>query len=187
MGSIFKKTRYKKLTDNELLQLIANDDHEAFKVIYVKYWQKLVTLAIYKTNDREDAEEIIQDVFVSIWNRRKVIYIENLEAYLVTAIKMKLIDRLRKKIKEYTKIDIESITVSTEIIDYLTIEDFTTQVEFSLKKLSAKTQEVYELSRIQQKSQKEIADLINLTPKAVEYHITKALKQLKLDLEEFLK
>lgn len=187
MASIFNKTRYKKLTDNELLQLITCDDHEAFKVIYDKYWQKLLTLAIYKTNDREDAEEIIQDIFVSIWNRRGELTVENLEAYLVTSVKMKLIDRLRKKIKERTKIDIESISVSTEIIDYLTIEDFTTQVELSLKKLSTKTQEVYELSRNQQKSQKEIADLINLTPKAVEYHITKALKQLKLDLEEFLK
>jgi RNA polymerase sigma-70 factor (ECF subfamily) len=46
---------------------------------------------------------------------------------------------------------------------------------------------VYELSRKQEKSQKEIAELMNLTPKAVEYHITKALKQLKLDLEGYLK
>ncbi|MFB0945224.1 MAG: RNA polymerase sigma-70 factor (family 1), partial [Oceanospirillaceae bacterium] len=187
MASIFKKSRYKQLTDSELLRLTADDNHAAFKVIYNKYWQKLLTLAIYKTNDREDAEEIIQDIFVSVWNRRSELEVGNLEAYLVTAVKMKLIDRLRKKIKEHTKIDIESISISTEIIDYLTVEEFTSQVDLSLKKLSAKTQEVYELSRKQEKSQKEIAELMNLTPKAVEYHITKALKQLKLDLESYLK
>jgi RNA polymerase sigma-70 factor (ECF subfamily) len=187
MASIFKKIRYKQLADCELLRLTADDNHAAFKTIYNKYWQKLLTLAIYKTNDREDAEEIIQDIFISIWNRRSELEVKNLEAYLMMAVKMKLIDRLRKKVKERTKIDIESISISTEIIDYLTVEDFTTQVELSLQKLPSKTQEIYELSRNQAKSQKEIAESMKLTPKAVEYHITKALKQLKLDLESYLK
>ncbi len=187
MVSIFKESRYKQLTDSELLRLIAGDDHAAFETIYDRYWQKLLTLAIYKSNDREDAEEIIQDIFISIWNRRIELEINNLEAYLTQAVKLKLIDRLRKKVKEKTKIDIGSILISTEIIDYLTVDDFAKQVEISLKKLPRKTCEVYELSRNQQKTQKEIAELANLTSKAVEYHITKALKQLKFDLENYLK
>lgn len=187
MGSIFTKIKYDGLSDQELIRLVANDDHAAFKAMYDKFWQKLFTLAVYKTGDREDAEEIIQDIFISIWNRRHELRIEFLEAYLTRAVNLKLIDRLRKKIKVYTKIDLESISISTEIIDYLTVEDFTMQVEASLNKLSAKTQEVYDLSRNQEKSQKEIAEYLHLTEKAVEYHITKALKQLKLDLESYLK
>lgn len=187
MGSIFTKKRYEKLSDEELIRLLADDDHAAFKTIYNKFWQKLFTLAVYKTGDREDAEEIIQDIFISIWNRRQELNIDFLEAYLTKAVNLKLIDRLRKKIKAHTKIDIETISISTEIIDYLTVEDFSMQVEASLNKLSAKTQEVYDLSRNQGKSQKEIAEYLNLTEKAVEYHITKALKQLKLDLESYLK
>ncbi len=183
----FKNKRYANLTDDELLGLIATNDHAAFQAIYDRFWQKLFTLAVYKTGDREDAEEIIQDIFISLWNRRSELNIEFLEAYLTKAVKLKLIDRLRQKIKSHTKIDLDTISISTEIIDYLTIEDFTAQVEESLRKLSTKTREVYDLSRNHEKSQKEIAEYLNLTEKAVEYHITKALKQLKLDLAHFLK
>jgi RNA polymerase sigma-70 factor (ECF subfamily) len=187
MGSIFTRIKYDRLSDDELIHLVIIGDHAAFETIYDKFWQKLFTLAVYKTGDREDAEEIIQDIFISIWNRRRELDIEFLEAYLTRAVNLKLIDRLRKKIKAHTKIDIETISISTEIIDYLTVEDFEMQVEASLNKLSVKTKEVYDLSRNQGKSQKEIAAYLNSTEKAIEYHITKALKQLKLDLEHFLK
>lgn len=184
---MFTKIKYNKLTDDALIRLIANDDHAAFEFIYNRFWQKLFTLAVYKTGDRQDAEEIIQDVFISIWGRRHELRIEYLEAYLTKAVNLKLIDRLRKKIKAHTKVDIESISLPTEIIDYLTVEDFTAQIEASLNILSAKTKEVYCLSRNEGKSQKEIALHLGVTEKAVEYHITKALKQLKQDLENYLK
>ena len=170
-----------------MIRLVTNGDHAAFEAIYDRFWQKLFTLAVYKTADREDAEEIIQDVFISIWDRRHELRIDYLEAYLTRAVNLKLIDRLRKKIKAHTKVDIESISIPTEIIDYLTVEDFTTQIAASLNKLSEKTKEVYYLSRNEEKSQKEIALHLGLTEKAVEYHITKALKQLKQDLENYLK
>ena len=74
---------YKKLSDAELTDLIRSEDRHAFTEIYNRYWKKLFTTAANKIDDLHEAEDIVQQIFITIWNRRTQLEIKTtLGAYL---------------------------------------------------------------------------------------------------------
>ena len=85
--------------EDQLLVLGLNQSHSAaFEEIYSRYWFKIYRIAFNQTGNKEEAEELVQDVFLSIWNRRETIVINNLDLYLVISIKNKVYDLIRSKI-----------------------------------------------------------------------------------------
>ena len=85
--------------EDQLLVLGLNQGHSAaFEEIYSRYWFKIYRIAFNQTGNKEEAEELVQDVFLSIWNRRETIVINNLDLYLVISIKNKVYDLIRSKI-----------------------------------------------------------------------------------------
>lgn len=181
---IFRK--YASISDENLLKLIKKSDEKAFKEIYDRYWQKLLTLAIYKTNSKERGQDCVQNLFVKLWERRETIEIENLEAYLFGAIKYQIISQLRIIIKEKMWVDITDFHGEIEFVDTLTVQDLEELIVQTLQRLPSKTAEIFSQSRFENKSNAEIAALNSVTVKAVEYHITKALRLFKEELKEFL-
>jgi RNA polymerase sigma factor (sigma-70 family) len=81
---------YPELSDNELLTLLTQSDERAFSEINNRYWSKLFTIAYGHTKNRYLAEETVQEVFISVWNRREIIRIDSLKAYLATAVKFSI-------------------------------------------------------------------------------------------------
>ena len=94
----YSQMNFKGLED-QLLVLGLNQSHSAaFEEIYSRYWFKIYRIAFNQTGNKEEAEELVQDVFLSIWNRRETIVIHNLDLYLVISIKNKVYDLIRSKI-----------------------------------------------------------------------------------------
>lgn len=85
-------------TDEQLLDFVAKGDHIAFNEIYERYWDRLLSVAVNRLDNEEDAEECVQDVFLSLWNRRETTKLKyKLSTYLWAAVKYQIINRLNTR------------------------------------------------------------------------------------------
>lgn len=178
---------YAKLCDKELLQLLVTGKEDAFTEIYNRYWKKLIALAYSHTKDKFTAEEVVQEVFLSLWNRKSVLQIETLNAYLATAVKFSIFkhihstarqSKLAEKILVKPLFDLPDETVSAKFL-----EEYINGI---VEQLPEKCRIVYTYSRKQGLSIAEISTQMNIAEKTVEAHLTKALKVLRLNLKEIL-
>lgn len=179
---------YKNQSDENLIVAINCDDNIAFEELYNRYWAKLFSAAGKRTKSREQAEEIIQDFFAQLWiNRRKLVLRTNFSVYAFTAIRYQVINLLHKETirKNYNAEVIYSVRDydnATEEAIYL--HDLNSNIEKEISRLPEKCRIVYELSRNGLKNNKEIASQLNISEKTVENHLTKALKRLRLSLNQ---
>ena len=175
-------------TDDELLIFLSEGNAEAFEEIYRRYWYKLYGMAFHQTGTREEAEELVHDLFEQLWNRRRQLAVRHLGTYLVVAMKYLITNYIKsqithRKYQEYLILTELRHTLSTDQAVQFT--DLSRAVEEAMKQLPEKSIEIFKLSRFENQSVKEIARQMNLTEKAVEYHITKSLKVLKEQLKAF--
>ena len=85
-------------SDEELLLMLQSGEHHAFREIYKRYWDKLLYLAGKKLADLSEAESIVQDVFVDLWQRRETLEIrEQLAGYLVVAVRYRILNFLARQ------------------------------------------------------------------------------------------
>lgn len=178
-----------QLGDSALVEALGKDNREAFAEIYERYWSRLFWVFYRKLKAKEVAEELVQDLFISLWNKRATTQIENLEHYLFSAVKYRIIDYIRAQLTResysvYYKAFISIENHETE--ETVAVNDLTFALEESIDKLPEKSREVFRLSRLEHRSIREIAKLLNLSEKAVEYHLTKALKMLRGHLKDFV-
>lgn len=176
---------YQTYNDEQLLILLKEGDQPAFEQIYSRYWKKLFTLAYYKLQSRQDAEDIVHDIFASIWVRRSELTINSLEAYLAVAVKYKILEYFDKAI-HYTPVSEETHAgiATTLPSDTLDSQLLSRLLEQKIRLLPEKCRIVFEQSRIAGKSNPEIARDLNISRKTVEKHISTALRQLRLNLKD---
>lgn len=181
---------YDVLEDIELTNLLCAGDEDAFTEIYNRYWKRLFSVAANKIKDLDEAEEIVQDIFVSLWKRRSELCVINtLSAYLGVSVKYRVIKLLDKrsnqqKFTNYSKVTVNELDNSTE--EWLEFEELRSQISKFVAELPAKCRLVYQLSRETGFSQKQIAEEMGISEKTVEAHLTKALKTLRTRLSQFL-
>ena len=171
---------YTALPDDELVPLIQKGDEAAFTEAYRRYWDRLLAIAYYYTHDKAAAEDVVHEVFTGLWVRRSVVPIHHLPAYLATAVKFAVFkslvrDKRRREIAEglpqrASINDIEAQLDARFMHDYL---------KGVVERLPDTARLVFTYSRTEALSVKEIATRMDLSPKAVEYHLTKALRTLK--------
>lgn len=176
------------LTDEQLVDLLQQGNEKAFGEIYNRYWYKLFGVAYHQTGTKEEAEELVHDVFESLWNKREHNNIRHLSSYLVVSVKNLTINYIKsqitqRKYQEYLIFhEIQQSNATDEIVRF---DDLATAVEQAMKKLPEKTSEVFKLSRFENQSVKDIARQLNISEKGVEYHITQSLKVLKEHLKVY--
>lgn len=169
--------------DKRYIAAIKNGDKKAFAQVYEHYWKKLLTISFQHTKDKELAEEIVQDVFISLWQRRNNLEIEHLSSYLATAVKFstfKMLHRTRRQemIRDAV-LPKDDHQLDEEVIDARFLQEY---VDGIVEKLPERCKLVFQLSRKEQKSHQEIAEELHISEKAVEANITRALKMLRVNL-----
>ena len=177
------------LSEKDLLHQLSQDNVGAFKDIYDHYWHKMYLAALKKTQSNDVAEELVQEIFSKIWERRHNLNIENLETYLFTALKYAVISHIRTIIKsrQNENIDIYADTFTTNNDENpQSTWDLQTALDSALRFLPDKTRLIFEMSRYDDMPHREIANQLDISEKAVEYHITQALKLLRVQLKEFM-
>lgn len=176
------------LADELLVRLLKISDSQAFEAIYLKHWKKVYRLALSKVRHAETAEDITQQVFVSLWERRLESEISSLEAYLCAAVKYRCISHFESRYFRSTVSGLDSAEVQADPAteDSLVHGDLTRAVDKALARLPAKTREVFQLRKLHDYSVHEIADRLGISEKAVEYHVTQSLKVMRQELREYL-
>ena len=170
-------------SDSELIALLREGDHHAFTEVYKRFWDKIFTVAYHRLKDQAEAEEVVQEVFYSLWKRRETLEIKySLNTYLSAAVKYRVIN---KQSRSYTKsLDVAPLNQMPEQgIDstqlWFSERELKRQLDHHIEQLPEKCRLVFKLSRTQYLSNAEIARVMDVSEKTVEAHITRALKILK--------
>ncbi len=183
----------KSTTDIPMSNVIVN----SFNEIYISYYKKSFFFAKSYIHDDLAAEDIASESLIKLWEKLKTEKIDYIEPLLLTILKNKALDYLKHEEVKRTAFESMvdwhqqelSIRISTlESCD--PNEIFSDEVESiireTLKLLPEQTRRIFLLSRFENKSNKEIAEQMGISIKGVEYHISKALKALRITLKDYL-
>ncbi|MGK7394155.1 MAG: RNA polymerase sigma factor [Candidatus Cyclobacteriaceae bacterium M3_2C_046] len=176
--------------DFYLIEQLKKNDKAAYEQLYYKYWDRLYTIASARLRSTEQTEEILQDVFLDLWLRRHTLQIKSsLLGYLYQVLKYKIVDFIRSQksnrdwIKEISQ-TLESSENTTEQ-KYLA-EELNLILFKKADTLPQRCKEIFLLSRKEYLSNPEIAEKLGLSIKTVENQLSKAIRQIKLFIKDFV-
>ncbi|MEO3408097.1 RNA polymerase sigma-70 factor [Mucilaginibacter sp. CAU 1740] len=171
-----------------LNDIALNSSRASFKRLYLLYYNKLFSLAKSLLKNDEQAEEVTNDVFMNLWARRtSLTEINNFTYYCYTSIKNKSLTCLAKNQLKSVSIDEVNIDIADEgttAEDKLACEDLSKLINTTLSKLSEPCRLVFKLVKEDGLKYREVAGLLDISVKTVEYHIGNALKALAAGLKE---
>lgn len=178
------------LSDVELVDLLVAGDGGAFTEIYQRYHAALYIHVFNKLRNREESRDIVQELFSSLWNNRQQISLKSgLAGYLYAAARYKVFDHISKKevASRYLSSFNEVIEQNKIITDYLVREkEFITIIDKEIAALPPKMREIFELSRKESLSHREIAERLGLSEKTVKKQVNNSLKILRQRLGDAL-
>jgi RNA polymerase sigma-70 factor (family 1) len=178
---------YRSYSESELTDLLKSGDKVAFAEIYDRYWQVLIDAAYQRLKSAEAAEEVVQDVFVSLFLRRSEIRLNStLEAYLKTALKYKVYNVYRSQQVHYNHIGsiIRENHIDPVMPDaVLEAKELKARIQAAADKMPDKCREVFLLSRFEHLSHNDIAERLNISVSTVKKHITKAMNILRTEFK----
>ncbi|WP_212003800.1 RNA polymerase sigma-70 factor [Chitinophaga sp. HK235] len=174
---------YKALSDAELLLLLKEGQEPAFNEVYARYFGLLFRYAYNILNDEEECSDVIQEIFVWIWENREQLDITTLKGYLMAAVRYRLARTIQTSQRRATILS-TNIThhTFTLIDDDIDVKALRKVINEFTATLPERAREIFQLSRMQHFSNKEIAARLGISEKTVENQITIALKKLKSDL-----
>jgi RNA polymerase sigma-70 factor (family 1) len=168
--------------DSLIMRVIEGDDYFAFELLFKKMYNPLCQFCIKFVKSSEVAEELVSDVFYSIWKNRNRLIISSPKAYLFTSVRNKAYDHLRK-VKKQIHCDLENATNlpadTANSQEILVLHELTACMEQSIARLPKQCRLIYELSRDQGLKYKEIATILRVSVKTVETQMGRALKHLR--------
>ena len=177
------------LPDEErLFRLLCEGDKDAFDQIYNLYWKRLFLYVVKVIRDSEAAEDIVQEIFVSLWLRRlEITEQRTLSGYLFTAARFKGINYVQDQLKKGKHADslIDHFNASQDgLDDLMEAKELNSIINKEIEKLPPKMRDVFVLSRRDQLSHKEISEKLQISDKTVKKQINNALKHFRLVLSK---
>ncbi|SHM90850.1 RNA polymerase sigma factor [Mucilaginibacter sp. OK098] len=178
---------YKNLSEQLLLTKCGDGDTLAFRELYQQYKSFVFGVVYARLNSREDARDITQDIFVSLWtNRQQLRQIKDFKIYLYVFSRNHVISAYRKKSirikgESYLVEQIDQLAYSAE--DHRLANELTSHIDQFVDQLPETMRSCYALSKNEGKKNCEIADILNISEKTVRNNVSEALKRLRLNLQ----
>lgn len=178
-------------SDPDLLTRMAQGDERAFTELYERHWKIIFGYAYNRLRDKEKCRSIVQDIFMSLWERRSVLRVNSLRDYLFRAVKYTVLDTMNEdeKREEYAK-RFFSMYPEGQLDDTLqeqeNLEDLKVNIDRSLAHLPEYYGKAFRLSRLENLTSAEIAKRMNISVRTAENYITVALKHLRGSLGEMM-
>lgn len=174
-----------------------SEDLKAFELLYNEHYEALCRYSQRFVFDLDTSREIVQDVFISIWEKRRILLGgESLKPYLYRSVRNKCLDYLKHlKVKsEYEKMRIQEIQESSynsfntedHPLDGLITKELKNAISSAIENLPPKCRKIFELSRYEGKKYREISEELNISVKTVETQMSRALKSIKQQLSGFI-
>jgi RNA polymerase sigma-70 factor (family 1) len=175
---------YSQYTDKELLELLKLNDRNAFNEIYTRYWKKMLLVAWNHSKDQFIAKDIVQEVFVMLWEKHSKLNIDNLASYLSTSIKFLVFKNHQKELRRSDlakeNYSFQEVIFDEEQLDARFLQDFINDV---VERMPERCRLVFHCSRNLGLKNYEIAEKINIAEKSVEKNLTRALKIIRGELK----
>ena len=176
--------KFQLKNDDELICLLKNGDELSFTEIYDRYWDKLYFIAYKLLKDTSAAEEIVQEVFLTLWKKRESLSIKSIAPYLA-AMTRYAVYRHAAQIKNSKRqenllgiLNVETI-LEIDINQKILLEIITNMSN----KLPEKCRLVFQYNKLQDMSLAEVAENLNISPKTAEGHLTKALRVIRANFD----
>lgn len=174
----------------EILNNLKKGDTTAFRAIFNEYSKKLYPFVFSMTKSRYASEDIIQEVFIKIWVNRETIDSQNsFNSFIYTIARNLTYNYLRNVANsEYLKQEMwKNISVlNSQTENLLQLREYENILSTILKKLPAQKKKIFVLSKKQGKSNQEIAELLEISPKTVKNHLWKTLQLIKTQLQPYI-
>lgn len=171
-----------------VLQNLANDDKKALEELFNYYYPRLYHFSKTFLKLEEGIDDILQDVFIKIWNHRTNIHSsETFNPFIFTVTRNLLLNELRSRLNDQKlKEKVQKLSLPEEYNSYEKMEysELKNMVDQIVSNLPEKQQEVFVLSRNQGLSHKEIAEKLEISTKTVEYHISQSTSTIKSKLKQ---
>ena len=176
-------------SDNDfLLSAVQRGDQKAFDTLFRRYYPMLCAYG-HRFVELEDAEEIVEDSLLWIWENRETLVIESsLNSYLFKMVYRRALNKLAH-IDATQRADTRFYEEMQEMLqdtDYYQIEELAKRIEDAVAALPENYREAFVMHRFRDMSYKEIAETLGVSPKTIDYRIQQALKQLRVDLKDYL-
>ncbi len=169
-------------TDTDLMKLLADGDEHAFSEIYARHWERMYKTGYYILKNEHAGKDIVQEIFIWLWEHRSKVNIQSLQPYLIAAVKFKVANFIRAgNIRHHFFTDLKEFTPpalsnSSEIVELKQLKQIIRQ---TVEDLPEKCQEIFRLSREHYLTNQQIAERLHLSVKTVESQMTKALRKLR--------
>lgn len=173
-------------------------DIQSFNRLFNEYHERFIRFAMGYVRERETAEDFVSEAFTAYWeNRERLSSGTKPPSYILTIVKNKCLNHLQHQqiqqrvasaLRDHTEWVLQTKISTLEACDpdFLFSEEIQQIINSTLRHLPKKTRQIFLLSRNQELSYKEIAERTNLNQKTIEFHISKALQQLRLSLKDFM-
>jgi len=183
-------TEYKALSDSELALLFQQQDRKAFEEIYRRYWHPLFLHAYHILDDEDEAQDIIQDLFIAFWNKSFADHIHtSLKSYLYVTVRNKVLNHIRKNKINATFIQLLSTKLTEKDFDTvhdIELKELTILIDREIDLLPPRMRQVFEMSRKEFLTHKEIAERLGTSEETVKKQITNSLKLLRVKFDQHL-
>lgn len=183
---------YEGYSDEQLFSKVKKGDNEAFTVLFERFFPILLIHALHKLNDSQDAKDIVQETFITLYQKKDSINIKkNFSGYVYRILKNKILNFISKKnvranyqelIEQESAFDFSE---HNDVDSYVFENELKKQIEEGIDLLPEKMRVVFEMSRFEHLSHKEIADQLNISDKTVKRQIVNALKIIRSKIHFF--
>jgi RNA polymerase sigma-70 factor (ECF subfamily) len=180
------------MTDSDLIydSELVQGNELAFEKIFKIYYKPLCHYAYSFLNDGAEAEEVVQNTFVKIWERRSTIQVQtSVKAYLYSMVRNSCLNVIKheKVKKEFAKDHQYVSETSRPVVEEKMISnDLESKIYEAMRALPEQCRLVFQLSRFEELKYQEIADQLEISVKTVENQMGKALKMMRVHLKEYL-
>jgi RNA polymerase sigma-70 factor, ECF subfamily len=180
------------MTDSDLIydSELVQGNELAFEKIFKIYYKPLCHYAYSFLNDGAEAEEVVQNTFVKIWERRSTIQVQtSVKAYLYSMVRNSCLNVIKhEKVKKEFAKDHQYISETSRPVveEKMISNDLESKIYEAMRALPEQCRLVFQLSRFEELKYQEIADQLEISVKTVENQMGKALKMMRLHLKEYL-
>ncbi|WP_157307214.1 sigma-70 family RNA polymerase sigma factor [Chitinophaga tropicalis] len=172
-------------TDKYLWDLIRADSVDAFNEVYNRYWDLVFRITLKRLHVKEIVEEIVQDAFIVLWEKRHELQVDSLKNYLLAITRYAVfhyISRQQTIAARMGEMRQEEQTTNNNIEDIVNSRLLLQLVDSMAEELPEKSKQVFRHNKLQGYTVMQTAEAFNISPKTAEGHLTKALKTLRLKL-----
>ncbi|MBL7874168.1 MAG: RNA polymerase sigma-70 factor [Cyclobacteriaceae bacterium] len=178
------------LLEKQVLETLRLGNESAFEMIFKTYYQPLCRYAYSFLQDKEEAEEVVQSSFITVWDKRNDLTIEtSVKAYLYRMVRNSCLNVIKhEKVKQqHVAHELAVSEVSHESVSQkVHATELEAKISEAMKTLPEQCRLVFQLSRFEELKYQEIADQLQISVKTVENHMGKALKLMRIQLRDYL-